>query len=100
MLTKPAVCEGVTQVMLEEETTTTDVAALPPNVTPVAPVKLVPDRVTAVPPAKAPPEGEHPVTVGAGKLAERKAVAQHPQGLPPCPPKAVLTVPDGSFKMY
>ena len=41
------------------------VAAVVPNFTAVAPVKLVPVIVTLVPPAKGPELGEIPVTVGA-----------------------------------
>ena len=46
-------------------TTTMAVAAVPPKVTLVAPVKPVPVMVTAVPPAIGPPTGETLVTVGA-----------------------------------
>ena len=41
------------------------VAAVAPNVTAVAPVKLVPVIVTVVPPAVGPAVGLTPVTVGA-----------------------------------
>ena len=37
-----------------------------PNLTPVAPVKLVPVMVTVVPPAVVPEVGLIPVTVGVG----------------------------------
>ena len=50
--------------MLVELTTTTLVAAAPPMVTPVAPVKLVPVIVTLVPPVVGPEVGEIAVTVG------------------------------------
>ena len=49
-------------------TTTTAVAAVPPNVTPVAPVKPAPEMVTAVPPAASPVLGCTPVTIG-GEVA-------------------------------
>ena len=45
-------------------TTVTPVAAAPPNVTAVAPVKLVPVMVTDVPPTPGPLEGDIEVTVG------------------------------------
>jgi hypothetical protein len=50
---------------LVEETTTTLVAATPPTVTLVAPVKLVPVIVIAVPPAVEPDVGEIDVIDGA-----------------------------------
>ena len=53
----PAVPAGVTAVMLVEETTTTLVAAMPPTVTLIAPVKFAPVIVIAVPPAVAPEFG-------------------------------------------
>ena len=53
----PAVPAGVTAVMLVEETTTTFVAAMPPTVTLIAPVKFAPVIVIAVPPAVAPEFG-------------------------------------------
>ena len=52
--TAPAACAGVIAVMVVALTTTTLVAAVPPNVTAVAPVKLVPVMVTLVPPAVGP----------------------------------------------
>ena len=51
--------------MLVELTTITLVAAVPPMVTAVAPVKPVPVMVMAVPPAVEPLVGEILVTVGA-----------------------------------
>ena len=47
------------------ELTVKPVAAVAPNVTAVAPVKLVPVIVTVVPPAAGPDVGEIDVTVGA-----------------------------------
>ena len=64
-LTAPAVPAGVVQVMEVALTTVTIVAAVPPMVTPVAPVKSVPVRVTLVPPAVVPLVGLMAVTVGA-----------------------------------
>ena len=52
--------------MLVALTTVTPVAATPPMVTPVAPVKFVPVMVTLVPPAVEPVAGAMLVTVGAG----------------------------------
>ena len=46
----PAVPAGVTAVAVVELTTLTDVAATPPIVTELAPVKFVPVIVIAVPP--------------------------------------------------
>ena len=62
----PAACAGVVAVIVEALTTITLVAALPPMVTAVAPVKLVPVIVTLVPPAVVPLFGATAVTVGAG----------------------------------
>ena len=53
----PTVPAGVTTVTLVDETTTTLVAATPPTVTLVAPVKLAPVIVIAVPPAVKPEFG-------------------------------------------
>jgi hypothetical protein len=47
-----------------DETTVKLVAAVPPIVTAVAPVKPVPVIVTGVPPAAGPELGEIPLTVG------------------------------------
>jgi hypothetical protein len=59
--------------MLVELTTTTLVAAAPPMVTPVAPVKPVPVIVTGVPPAVEPEVGEMDVTVGGDAVGEQVA---------------------------
>ena len=53
-LCAPAVPAGVTAVMLVDETTTTLVAATPPTVTLVAPVRFVPVIVNEVPPKELP----------------------------------------------
>ena len=63
-LEAPALPGGVVAVRLVELTTITLVAATPPMVTPVAPVKSVPVMVMAVPPAVEPLAGEILVTVG------------------------------------
>ena len=60
----PRVPAGVTAVTLVDETTTTLVAATPPTVTLVAPVKFAPVIVIAVPPAVEPVAGETEETVG------------------------------------
>ena len=63
-LLAPAVPAGVVQVMVVELTTTLFVAAVPPKVTFVAPVKPVPVSVTAVPPAVRPVFGATLVSLG------------------------------------
>ena len=63
-LLAPAVPAGVTAVMLVAETTTTLVAATPPTVTLVAPVRFAPVRVIAVPPIVEPLVGLTDVRVG------------------------------------
>ena len=60
----PAGTAGAVAVSSESETTATDVAATPPNETPVAPVRPVPVTVTGVPPACGPNCWSSPVTVG------------------------------------
>ena len=59
--TEPA---GETAVILVADTTVKLVAATPPKVTLVAPVKPVPVMVTVVPPAFGPEVGLTPVTAG------------------------------------
>jgi len=61
----PATPAGEVAVMEVAEFTTTFVAELAPNFTPVAPVKFVPVMVTDVPPASGPLVGLSDVTVGA-----------------------------------
>ena len=57
--TAPAVARaGVIQVIVVLSTSVREVAATPPNVTEVAPVKDVPVIVTLVPPAVLPDDGE------------------------------------------
>ena len=58
MPTAPALRAGVIQVIVVLFTTLIVVAANPPNVTDVAPVKFVPVIVTLVPPAVLPDDGE------------------------------------------
>ena len=65
MPTVPAVVRaGVIQVIVVLFTTLREVAANPPNVTDVAPVKFVPVIVTLVPPAVLPDDGEMLVIFG------------------------------------
>ena len=66
MLAVPAARAGVDAVMDVSLTTEKLVAATPPIVTPVAPVKLVPVIVIAVPPTVVPLLGVDAVTVGDG----------------------------------
>jgi hypothetical protein len=64
--TAPAVLAGVTQVTDVELTTDTSVAAVPPKVTELVPLRFVPLMVTEVPPAVVPLTGLRLVIVGAG----------------------------------
>src|SRR4029077_17837065 len=63
-VTAPAACAGVVAVICVPLTTTTFVAAVPPNVTVAPAAKFVPVIVTAVPPAVDPLFGETLLTVG------------------------------------
>ena len=63
-LAVPAVPAGVVHEILVAVFPLRLVAAAPPMVTPVAPVKFVPVIVTLVPPKVVPLTGEMPVTVG------------------------------------
>ena len=65
-LAVPAVPAGAVAVMLVGLATVMPVAATPPMVTEVAPVKFVPVIVTLVPPSVVPVAGAMLVTVGAG----------------------------------
>ena len=69
-LAVPALPVGVVQVMLLSLTTVTLVAAVPPMVTAVAPVKFAPVIVTLAPPLSGPLDGEMEDTVGAGMVSE------------------------------
>ena len=60
----PAMCTGEVAVIVVMLTTVTDVAAVAPKLTPVAPVRFVPVIVTEVPPAVGPAFGLTDVTVG------------------------------------
>ena len=77
----PTVPAGVTAVTLVDETTTTLVAATPPTVTLVAPVKLVPVIVIAVPPKVEPVAGETEETVGGAKYVNAFAAVAVPPGV-------------------
>ena len=63
-VTAPAACAGVVAVIDVLLTTTTLVAAVPPNVTVAPEAKFVPVIVTAVPPPTGPLFGDTLVTVG------------------------------------
>lgn len=65
--TAPAAFAGVTAVTDVPLTTVNEVAAVPPNVTPVAPLKLLPEIVTVVPPAIGPLTGANEAIVGTAK---------------------------------
>jgi len=67
--TIPAAWTGLVAVIEVALTTITPVAAVLPNFTAVAPVKLVPEIVTEVPPAIEPDAGEIPVMVGGVVIA-------------------------------
>ena len=62
----PAVPVGTVALIEVELTTLKLVAAAPPMVTALAPVKFVPVMVIAVPPSVVPVDGETLVMVGAG----------------------------------
>ena len=64
LFANPAVPAGVTAVMLVAETSTTLVAATPPTVTLVAPVRFAPVIVITVPPRVEPEVGATDVIVG------------------------------------
>jgi hypothetical protein len=64
-LTGPTRLAGEVAVMPVAEFTVKLVAAVLPNLTEVAPVRLVPVRVTEVPPASGPLVGLIPVSAGA-----------------------------------
>jgi len=75
-LTLPEVPDATTAVMLVAETTLNDVAAVPPKLTAVAPVKLVPVIVTVAPIAAL--VGVKEVIVGAGTNVNPTRVAVPP----------------------
>ena len=65
--TTPAACGGATAVICVAPLTVKLVAAVEPNSTALAPVKLVPVMVTLVPPAVGPAAGFRAVTVGGAR---------------------------------
>ena len=77
----PALPAGVTAVMLVDETTTKLVAANPPTVTLVAPVKLVPVIVIGVPPPVEPVDGETEEIVGGVKYVNAFVAVAIPYGV-------------------
>ena len=62
--TAPLLLAGVIQDIVVLFTTSIAVAAIPPNVTKVAPVKFVPVIVTFVPPSVLPDDDKMPVIFG------------------------------------
>src|SRR2546423_11829123 len=71
----PAVPAGAVTVICVALLTVTPVAATVPNLTEVAPVKLVPERTTELPPAAGPVVGLRPDTDGAvGGVLEQLTV--------------------------
>ena len=80
-LAVPTLLAGVVAVMLVELTTVKLVAATPPMVTAVAPVKSAPVMVMFVPPATEPVVGEILITVGATIGALIATVGKPPKGL-------------------
>ena len=67
ILTAPALPAGAVTVIDVAETTEKVVAAVAPNVTAVAPLRLLPVMVTAVPPASGPAFGAIELMAGAPK---------------------------------
>ena len=74
-VTAPALPAGVVAVICVPLTTTTFVAAAPPNVTVAPAAKFVPVIVTAVPPAAGPLFGDTPLTVGIATMVHEKLAA-------------------------
>ena len=70
---------GLTAVMVVALITVRFVAAAPPKLTLVAPVKLVPVMVTTAPPAAGPEAGEMLVTVGADAMFSVSAAEVEPK---------------------
>lgn len=76
--TVPADSAGLTAVIDVSLFTVSDLAAVVPKSTPVAPVKPVPVMVTEVPPAVDPDDGLTPVTVGADGAVTAAVIATEP----------------------
>src|SRR5687767_3586544 len=70
MSTVPAACAGVVQVTVLSLTTDTLVAATPPTVTPVTPLKPLPVIVIDVPPDVLPRFGLTPVGAGVARYVK------------------------------
>ena len=69
-LTAPALWAGAVAVICVPLLTVKVVAGVPPNDTPVAPLRLVPVRTTEVVPAIGPEAGARLVTVGTAVMHE------------------------------
>lgn len=105
--TVPADSAGLTAVIDVSLFTVSDLAAVVPKSTPVAPVKPVPVMVTEVPPAVDPDDGLTPVTVGADgaaviatepsdgfvEAAVQVSVAAVPANEPPCTVESMFRLP-------
>jgi hypothetical protein len=73
--------DGVTAVIVVGFTTVTELAAAPPNVTELAPVRFVPVMVITVPPLNGPPVGTTDVMVGTGAYVKAFASVAVPAGV-------------------
>ncbi len=67
--TGPALPDGATAVICDDDTTVNDDAFTEPNRTAVAPPRPLPVSVTVVPPAAGPCTGETPLSTGAAAEA-------------------------------
>jgi hypothetical protein len=79
-VTAPALPAGVVAVICVPLTTTTFVAAVPPNVTVAPAAKFVPVIVTGVPPAVGPALGDTLDTLGTGPVTAEKVTICMTQG--------------------
>ena len=77
----PAVPTGVVAVTVVELTTLTEVAATPPIMTALAPVRFEPVIVTTVPPAVGPALGLTDTIVGGAKYAKAPVFVTVPNGV-------------------
>ena len=91
ILTVPAACALVLAMIFVVPVTRKVVAAVVPNLTDVAPMKLVPVMVTVVPPSVEPLVGVKEVMVGAGGTTNLKLAVE--VAVPPGVVTEILTVP-------
>jgi hypothetical protein len=87
MSSVPGLAAGEVAVIWVAESTVNEVAPVAPNLTALAPVRLVPVIVTVVPPAAGPDDGLTFVTLGAGLYVNWSAAV-----LPEVPSVGVVTV--------